>query len=74
MRRLEFRELPALAQAGIAISFLSAWVLIAEFVIDRYGLAPYLPFYRAGDVCVWDGAVLVGVLVMLFVLNRRHDV
>lgn len=24
----------------------ASWVLIAEFVIDRYGLDEYLPFYR----------------------------
>ncbi len=70
--RLQFRELPALAQGGIAVSYLSAWVLIAEFVIDRYGLSRYLPFYRTANVCVWDGAVLAGILVMLFALNRRQ--
>jgi hypothetical protein len=54
MQRFRFNELPALAQAGIALSFFNSWVLVAEFVIDRYGLDDRLPLYRKGDVCVWD--------------------
>jgi hypothetical protein len=34
-----------------------------EFVIDRYGLDDYLPFYQYGDVCLWDIAVIIGIAV-----------
>ena len=34
---------------------------VKAFVIDRYGLDDYLPFYKYGDVCVWDAAIVVGV-------------
>jgi hypothetical protein len=45
------------------VSMLMAWVLIAEFVIDRYGFDQYLPFYRHGDLCPYDFLALAAVVV-----------
>lgn len=50
---------------------LNSWVLIAEFVIDRYGFDKYLPFYRFGDVCIWDFAVLA-IVAALFIAHSRR--
>ena len=44
------------------------WVLIAEFVIDRLQTDNLLPFYRYGNVCLWDIAVIIGIAV--FVKHR----
>jgi hypothetical protein len=33
-------------------------------VIDRYGLDEYLPFYRYGEVCLWDFAVIIVIAVL----------
>ena len=71
MERIPFSTLPILAQVGVGLSLIGAWVLVEEFVIDRYGIGPYLPLYRVADVCVWDIAVVVGVLATLLILNRR---
>ena len=72
MERMTFSRLPALAQAAVGLSLVNSWVLIAEFVIDRYGIAPYLPLYRVGDVCVWDVAVATGVIAVIVAQNRRE--
>ncbi|MEO6332500.1 MAG: hypothetical protein ABIP09_08130 [Gemmatimonadaceae bacterium] len=33
-------------------------------MIDRYGLDEYLPFYRYGDVCLWDIAIIIGLAIL----------
>ncbi len=33
-----FHQLPLLVRLAVAITLLNTWILIAEFVIDRYGL------------------------------------
>ena len=70
VERIAFHELPRWVRIAAALSVFNTWVLIAEFVIDRYGLDAYLPFYRYGDVCVWDIAVIIGIGV-LFVRASR---
>ena len=46
-------------------------VLIAEFVIDRHGLDTFLPFYRVGNLCPYELAV-IAVLAFAWVrLNRK---
>lgn len=72
MPPVHFRQLPLWVRLAAALSLLNSWVLIAEFIIDRYGFDKYLPFYRYGDVCLWDIAVLLGVIA-LFVASSRGN-
>ena len=70
MQRVAFYQLPLLVRVAAALSVLNTWILIAEFVIDRYGLDAYLPFYKYGDICVWDIALVVGLAVYFFRASR----
>jgi hypothetical protein len=36
----------------------------------RYGLDEYLPFYRYGDICLWDIAVIIGITVLFIKASR----
>jgi hypothetical protein len=62
--------MPLSVRIAAAISVLNSWVLIAEFVIDRYGFDGYLPFYRYGDICIWDFVILAAVVVAFVLLSR----
>lgn len=64
------KRFPLILKIAIALTFFNTWVLIAEFVIDRYGFDKYLPFYRYGDVCVWELAVIAGIIVLLVIGSR----
>jgi hypothetical protein len=70
-------RLPLIAKIAIAMTFLNAWVIFEETIVDRHGLWRYMPFYRVGLFCVWDGAVFAVTLLILLVsvrpLRRRHD-
>lgn len=55
--------MPLWVRLASALAVLNTWVLIAEFVIDRYGFDRYLPLYRYGDVCIWDVVVLAAVAI-----------
>ena len=70
MQRIAFYQLPLWVRLAAALALLNTWILIAEFVIDRYELDDYLPLYRYGDVCLWDIAVILGIAV-LFVRASR---
>ncbi len=70
MERIAFHQLPLWVRLASALVLVNTWILIAEFVIDRYGLDDHLPFYRYGDICVWDIVVVLGV-ALLFVLKSR---
>ena len=70
MQRIAFHQLPRWVRLAAALSLFNTWVLIAEFVIDRYGLDDFLPLYRYGDVCLWDIGVIIGITV-LFVRASR---
>lgn len=70
MQRIAFYQLPLWVRLAAALTLLNTWILIAEFGIDRYGLDDHLPFYRYGDLCVWDVAVILGIVV-LFVRGSR---
>lgn len=63
MSPIQFHQLPRWVRVAAALTLLNTWILIAEFVIDRYGLDGYLPFYRYGDVCIWDLVVIAGIVV-----------
>jgi hypothetical protein len=70
VNRIAFYQLPFWVRLAAALTVFNTWVLIAEFVIDRYGLDEYLPFYRYGDVCLWDIGVIIG-LTIAFVRASR---
>lgn len=70
MQRIAFWQLPLWVRIAAALTVFNTWVLIAEFVIDRYGFDEYLPFYRYGDVCLWEVALII-VLVVMFVRASR---
>lgn len=70
MQHIFFHQLPLWIRLAAALTLLNTWAIIAEWGIDRYGLDEYLPFYRFGNICVWDVAVLIGVVV-LFVRSSR---
>ena len=72
MGTLSFGQLPMIAKVAIGIAFYDAWWSIEEFVIDRYGLWRYMPYYRVGDPCVWDLAVALLIAVGLWRLARQH--
>jgi hypothetical protein len=67
-------HLPLIAKIAIGTTFLNAWVIFEETVVDRYGLWRYMPFYRVGLFCVWDAAVLAITLLLLLASVRpfRH--
>ena len=62
--------LPLIAKIAIAITFINAWVIFEETVVDRHGLWRYMPFYRVGLFCVWDAAVFAVTLLLLLVSVR----
>ena len=49
------------------MTFINAWVIFEETVVDRHGFWRYMPFYRVGLFCVWDAAVLAVTLLLLLV-------
>ena len=70
---IAFRQLPLIAKVAVGIVFYNAWWSIEEFVIDRYGLWKYMPYYRVAAPCLWD--LVVGVIIVfgLWRLSRRQD-
>ena len=76
MKKSTTRPLPLIARIAIAVTFLNAWVIFEETIVDRYGLWRYMPFYRVGLFCVWDAAafaVTLLVLLMSVARSRRRD-
>ena len=65
-----FKSLPLIVRLGAIANIFIAWVLTAEFVIDRYGLDAFLPFYRVGDVCVYELVVIAGCVALWWRLHR----
>jgi hypothetical protein len=63
MQRIHFHQLPRAVRVAFALTVFNTWVLIAEFVIDRYGLDEHLPFYRYGDICIWDLVIVIGIVI-----------
>src|SRR6267142_6707808 len=63
--------LPLIAKIAIAMTFINAWVIFEETVVDPCGLWRYMPYYRVGLFCVWDAAVLAVTLLLLLVSVAR---
>lgn len=66
-----FKTLPFIERLATFLTFFFAWVLFAELVIDRHGLDAYLPFYRVGNLCPWDLAVVALLALGWWRLHRR---
>ena len=73
MDTISFRQLPLIAKIAVGVVFNNAWWSIEEFVIDRRGLWKYMPYYRVANPCVWDLAVALIVVLLLWRLSRRQD-
>jgi hypothetical protein len=76
MKKSTMRPLPLIAKIAIAMTFINAWVIFEETIVDRHGLWRYMPYYRVGLFCVWDAAVLAITLLLLLVnarASRRRD-
>ena len=71
MQKIAFYQLPLWVRIATVLTIFNTWVLIAEFVIDRYGFDEYLPFYRYGDVCLWEVALII-ILALGFVKASRR--
>ena len=61
------RRLPLIAKIAIAMTFMNAWVIFEETIVDRHGLWRYMPYYRVGLFCVWDAAVFAITLLVLVI-------
>lgn len=76
MKKSTTRRLPLIAKIAIAMTFINAWVIFEETIVDRHGLWRYMPYYRVGLFCVWDAAVLAITLLLLLVnvrASRRRN-
>ena len=71
MNAIAFIHLPFSVRLMTCASMFMAWVLVAEFVIDRYGFDRYLPYYRVGDVCPYELVVAGLIALFWFRAHRR---
>lgn len=70
MKKSTTPPLLLIAKIAVAMTFINAWVIFEETIVDRHGLWRYMPYYRVGLFCVWDAAVLVITLLLLLVNVR----
>ncbi len=70
MSKIQFHQLNLVTRIMVCISMFMAWVLFAEFVIDRYGIHEYLPFYRFADVCPYE-LIVIALIVWYWVAAHR---
>lgn len=63
MKKIHFTQLSIWIRLSLILVPVLAWVMFAEFVIDRHGLDAFLPFYRVGNICIYDVGVLAFVLI-----------
>ncbi len=70
MDAIRFRSLPLAVRISTLATWFLAWVLFAELVIDRHGLDAFLPYYRVGNFCPYDIAVIVALGIAWLRLNR----
>ena len=69
-----FRNQPLAVKLATCLSFFMAWVLTAEFVIDRYGFDHLLPYYRVGDICPYEFIVLAAIGLFWWRTHARSAV
>ncbi len=73
MDTFSFKQLPLVVKIAVGVVFYNAWWSIEEFVIDRHGLWKYMPYYRVANPCLWDLAVGLIIVFVLWRLSRRQD-
>ena len=71
MKKSTRRRLPLIAKIAIGTTFINAWVIFEETIVDRHGLWRYMPYYRVGLFCLWDAAVFAITLLLLLVSVAR---
>ena len=71
MARISFYQLPALVQVTTLGSLFMVWVMIEEFEIDRHRWDRYLPFYRYGNLCLYDLAAAVLIIGAWAIFLRK---
>ncbi len=67
-------RLPLVVKIAVALTFFNSWVMFEEFVIDRWGLWQYLPFYKVGIFCAWDVLALVVIIPAVWYAFRKWRV
>ena len=72
MATLAFKQLPLAVKVAVWFVFNNAWWSIEEFVIDRKGLWKYMPGYRVANACVWDLAVALITLLVIWRASTRR--
>ena len=70
MEKSPTHRLPLIAKLAMAMTFLNAWVIFEETIVDKHGLWRYMPYYRVGLFCVWDAAVFAVTLLVLLASAR----
>jgi hypothetical protein len=71
MDAVRFAQLPFLVKFSSLATLFLGWVAFAEIIIDRHHLDHFLPFYRVGNFCPYDGAVIAALVGTWFVLHRQ---
>lgn len=71
MTAIKFANLPLSVRIMTCASIFMAWVMVAEFVIDRYRFDEFIPYYRVGDVCPYD-LLVAGLVFVFWVLAHRR--
>ena len=73
MQKLAFADLPTITKLASFATLFIGWVLFEELVIDRHGLDRFLPFYRVGNLCPYDLAMLGSLgLAWIWLHERRR--
>lgn len=70
MAKLSFSEMPVVVRGACVATGFMAWVLFAELIIDRHGWDSFLPYYRVGNICVYDVGVLAILTIVYLALSR----
>ncbi len=70
MEPVSFAQLPFIAKFATMGTYFLGWVCFAEFVIDRHGLDRFLPFYRVGNICPYEGLVVALLALLWWQLHR----
>ena len=73
MAESNLRMPPWLVRLAVGLTFFNSFVLFEELVVDRQGLGRYLPFYRVGNLCVYDAAAVAAIVLWLWWIGRRTE-
>ena len=71
MDSISFAQLPFLAKFSSLATLFLGWVAFAELIIDRHHFDRFLPFYRVGNLCPYDIAVVGALVVSWIVIHRQ---